>query len=134
MRAVPRACGFGLSGQVPRDSVIAFAVTPRLVLVTASSMAEARRIAEAVLQPRLAACVNIVPGLESHYWWQGRLERAGEVLLLIKTSAERFEAVSAAVRTAHSYACPEIVALDPREMAQAYRAWWEKEIGDLGSS
>jgi periplasmic divalent cation tolerance protein len=109
-------------------------VTPRLVLVTTSGIAEARRIAEAILQSRLAACVNIVPGLESHYWWQGRLEQAGEVLLLIKTSAELFEAVSVVVRTTHSYECPEIVALDPREIAPAYRAWWEKETGGARSS
>ena len=104
-------------------------MTPRLVLVTTSGMEEARRIAKALLEPRLAACVNIVPGVESHYWWQGKLEQGNEVLLLIKTSAEQFEAVSAAVRAAHSYECPEIVALDPRAVAPAYRAWWEKETG-----
>ena len=106
---------------------------PRLVLVTASGMEEARRIAEALLRAQRAACVNIVPGVESHYWWQGRLERGSEVLLVIKTSAEQFEAVAAAVRAAHSYECPEIVALDPREIAPPYRAWWEKEVGG-GSS
>jgi periplasmic divalent cation tolerance protein len=78
--------------------------------------------------------VNIVPGIESHYWWQGRVEQAGEVLLLVKTSAEQFEAVAAAVRAAHSYECPEIVALDPREIEPAYRAWWEKETGSSLSS
>lgn len=104
-------------------------MTPRLVLVTASSLEEARRIASALLQVRLAACVNIVPGVESHYWWRGGLQQGSEVLLLVKTSAEQFEAVAAAVRAAHSYECPEIVALDPREMAPAYRAWWESEIG-----
>lgn len=103
-------------------------MTPRLVLVTASSVDEARRIAEALLHPRLAACVNIVPGVESHYWWQGKLEQGSEVLLLIKTSAEQFDAVSAAVRSMHSYECPEIVAIDPREMAPAYRAWWEQQM------
>ncbi len=103
-------------------------MTPRLVLITAATLEEARRLADALLQPRLAACVNIVAGIESHYWWQGKLERGSEVLLLVKTSAEQFEAVSAAVREVHSYDCPEIVALDPREMAPAYRAWWEGEM------
>ena len=103
-------------------------MTPRLVLVTASSVDEARRIADALLQPRLAACVNIVPGVEAHYWWQDTREQGSEVLLMIKTSAEQFEAVSAAVRANHSYECPEIVALDPREMTPAYRAWWENEL------
>jgi periplasmic divalent cation tolerance protein len=105
-------------------------VTPRLVLITAPSIDEARKIAAALLQPRLAACVNILPGVESHYWWQGKLECGNEVLLLIKTSAEQFEAVSAAVRAGHSYECPEIVALDPREMAPSYRNWWEGEMGE----
>jgi len=107
-------------------------MTPRLVLISASSVEEARSIADALLQARLAACVNMVPGIESHYWWQGKLEQGSEVLLLVKTSAEQFEAVSAAVRANHSYACPEIVALDPREIAPAYRAWWEKESGVPG--
>lgn len=102
--------------------------TPCLVLVTASSIEEARRLAGAILQPRLAACVNIVPAIESHYWWQGKLERSPEVLLLIKSSAERFDALAAVVRANHSYECPEILALEPKEITPAYRSWWEKEM------
>jgi periplasmic divalent cation tolerance protein len=103
-------------------------MTPRFILVTASSLDEARKLASAVLQPHLAACVNIVPGVESHYWWQGKLERALEVLLLIKSSAEQFEALAQIIRENHSYECPEIVALDPREIAPAYHAWWQGEV------
>ena len=103
--------------------------TPRLVLVTASSRAEARALAEAILEKRLAACVNIVPGMESHYWWEGRLDHAEECLLLIKSSAEQFEALSMLVRERHSYACPEIIAVSPEAMSPAYRAWWESECG-----
>ena len=103
-------------------------MTPRLVLVTASSVEEARRIADAVLEAHLAACVTIVPGVESHYWWQGKREQGSEVLLLIKSSAERFDALAEIVRKHHSYECPEIVAISPEEMAPAYRAWWEGEI------
>lgn len=106
-------------------------MTPRLVLVTASSIEEARGVTNAILEARLAVCVNIVPGIESHYWWQDVLEQGSEVLLLIKTSAEQFEAVAEIVRANHSYECPEIVALDPREMAPAYRAWWEKGMGAI---
>jgi periplasmic divalent cation tolerance protein len=103
-------------------------MTPRFVLVTAASLEEARRIADALLQARLAVCVNIVPGVESHYWWQGKLEEGSEVLLLIKSSAERFEALGEVVRAHHSYECPEIVAISPEEIAPAYRAWWEGEM------
>jgi periplasmic divalent cation tolerance protein len=107
-------------------------MTPRLVLVTASNAEEARRIAEALLQPRLAACVNIVSGVESHYWWQGKVERGSEVLLVVKTSAEQFEAVADVVRATHSYACPEIVAINPAEIAPGYRAWWTGELRGPG--
>jgi periplasmic divalent cation tolerance protein len=102
--------------------------TPRLVLVTASSAEEARRIAGAILEEKLAACVNILPGVESHYWWQGKLETAPEVMLIIKSSAEQFDALTALVKKKHSYECPEIVAVTPHEMAPAYRKWWEEQL------
>jgi periplasmic divalent cation tolerance protein len=102
--------------------------TPRLVFVTASSMDEGRLLAQAVLEKHLAACVNLVPGVESHYWWQGKLETAAEVLLVIKSSAEQFEALAQVVREHHSYTCPEIVALAPEEISPEYRAWWEGEM------
>jgi periplasmic divalent cation tolerance protein len=101
---------------------------PRLVLVTAPHLDEARLLADALLQRHLAACVNLVPGVESHYRWQGKLERATEVLLLIKSSAEQFEALARVVRENHSYECPEIVAVAPEEMAPAYRAWWDEQM------
>ena len=101
-------------------------VTPRLIFVTASSTDEARTIARAILEERLAACVNILPGVESHYWWQGKLESAPETMLIIKSSAEQFEALSALVKEKHSYECPEIIAVSPGEIAPAYRKWWEE--------
>ncbi len=101
--------------------------TPRLVFVTASSLAEARGIAQAVLEAHLAACANILPAVESHYWWQGKLETAQEVMLIIKSSAEQFVALSKVVREKHSYECPEIVAVPPVEILPEYRAWWERE-------
>jgi periplasmic divalent cation tolerance protein len=101
--------------------------TPRLVFVTASSVEEARALAGAILEKKLAVCVNVLPGVESHYWWQGKLESATEVLLLIKSSAEQFEALAALVKAKHSYECPEIVAVAPEEIAPAYREWWQRE-------
>src|SRR5271167_3362081 len=99
----------------------------RIIYVTAPGKEEAYLLAQKILESRLAACANLVPGVESHYWWQGKLETASEVLLLIKSSAEQFEALSALIRQHHSYECPEIVAVTPQEIAPAYRAWWEKE-------
>lgn len=91
-------------------------------------MDEGRLLAQAILGKHLAACVNLVPNLESHYWWQGKLETATEVLLMIKSSAEQFEALAQVIRERHSYACPEIVALAPEEISPKYRAWWEGEM------
>jgi periplasmic divalent cation tolerance protein len=103
-------------------------MTPRIVFVTASSLEEARNIAQGLLDQHLAACVNLVPGVESHYWWQGKMEAANEVMLVIKSSVEQFSALAELVRQRHSYECPEIVAVAPEEMSPGYRASWEKEL------
>jgi periplasmic divalent cation tolerance protein len=102
--------------------------TPRIVFITASSMEEGRKLAQAILDKRLAACVSIAPGMESRYWWNDMLETAQEVQLVIKSSAEHFEALAEVVRWHHSYKCPEIVAVTPTEMSPEYRAWWEAEL------
>jgi len=102
--------------------------TPRLVYVTASSQEEARNLAQAILDKYLAACVTIVPGVESHYWWQGKLHKTEEFQLVIKSSAEQFDALAEVVRWHHSYKCPEIIAVAPAEMSPEYRAWWESEV------
>ena len=100
--------------------------TPRLVLVTASGVKEARKLAKGLLEERFAACVNIVPGVESRYWWKGKLEKASEVTLLIKSSAEQFESLAGYVRKHHSYECPEIVAIATHEISPGYRSWWDE--------
>ncbi len=102
-------------------------MTPRMVLVTTGSVEEARLLARAILEKKLAACVNLLPGVESHYWWQGKLDSAQEVMLVIKSSAEQFDELAALVKEKHSYECPEIIALSPQEIAPAYREWWESE-------
>jgi periplasmic divalent cation tolerance protein len=105
-------------------------LTPRLVFVLAPSLDEARTLAKLLLDQRLAACVNLLPGVESHYRWKGRLETSAEVLLLIKSSSEQFGALRDLILAHHSYECPEIVALSPDEIAPAYRAWWEESCGE----
>ena len=79
----------------------------RLVLTTAGSEEEARKIAHALVERKLAACVNIVPQIESVYRWQGKVESAREWLLLIKTTSEKFSVVRDAIRELHSYDLPE---------------------------
>jgi periplasmic divalent cation tolerance protein len=104
---------------------------PRLVFITAPALEEARNLARLILEKRLAACVNLVPGLESHYWWQGKLESAPEILLLVKSSADQFEDLRELVALHHSYSCPEVVAVDPAEIAPIYRIWWEESLKQL---
>ena len=82
-----------------------------VVLVTCPDAAAARRIAEAVVARRLAACVNVLPGVDSIFWWQGRIDRAREVLLVIKTTRAHFAALRRAVIALHPYKVPEIIAL-----------------------
>jgi periplasmic divalent cation tolerance protein len=79
-----------------------------------------------LLERHLAACVNLLPGVESHYRWKGKLEASTEVLLLIKSSAEQFEDLRVVIAAHHSYVCPEIVAVAPQEIAPLYREWWEE--------
>jgi len=102
--------------------------TPRLVFVTASRMEEARNLTEAILERHLAACVNLLYRVESHYRWKGKLEKSEEVMMVIKSSAEKFPALSELIKRRHSYKCPEIVAVAPGEMSSDYRSWWEGEM------
>lgn len=95
-----------------------------VVLVTCASTAEARRIARAVVEARLAACVNILPGaVESVYRWKGKVETARERLLVIKTSRKRLAKLREAVSRLHSYEVPEFIALPIAAGSAAYLAW-----------
>ena len=84
---------------------------------------EAERLAHVLVDDGLAACVNLVPGVQSIYRWRGAVESADEVLLLIKTTAARLDAVEAALREAHSYEVPEFLVLTAESASQAYLAW-----------
>ena len=95
----------------------------RIVLSTAGSEDEARKIARHLVENRLAACVNIVPQIESIYRWQGKLESSREWLLLIKTTADRFPAVRDAVRESHSYELPECIAISIEDGTADYLEW-----------
>ena len=95
----------------------------RIVLSTAGSEDEARKLARHLVEHQLAACVNIVPRIESIYRWQGKVESSQEWLLLIKTSAEKFPAVRDAVRELHSYDLPECIALTIEDGSPDYLQW-----------
>jgi periplasmic divalent cation tolerance protein len=100
-----------------------------LVLVTCASAAEARRIARAVVEARLAACVNILPGVVSSvYRWKGKVESAREHLLLIKTSRKHLAKLQAAVERIHSYDVPEFLAVPIAAGSLAYLAWLDDSL------
>lgn len=92
-------------------------------MVTCSSRAEARKLAKLVVSRKLAACVNILGGLESHYWWQGKQARATEWLLLIKTTRARTAAVTRVIKAAHSYQVPEVIFLPIVDGERNYLRW-----------
>jgi periplasmic divalent cation tolerance protein len=94
-----------------------------VVLMTAGSREEAARLADMLVGARLAACVQILPEIESIYHWQGKVERAPEVLLLAKTTEANFAALEAAVRSLHTYETPEIVALPVTAASAPYLEW-----------
>ena len=100
-----------------------------LVLVTCGSTAEARRIARAVVEERLAACVNILPGaVASIYRWKGKMESARERLLLIKTSRKRLAKLRAAVKRLHSYDVPQFIAVPIVAGSRAYLVWLDESV------
>jgi len=96
---------------------------PLVVFVTAASMEEAEALASALLEARAAACVSILPGVESRFWWEGRMDSAREVLLVIKTLKEVYPTVERTVTACHSYKVPEILALPVVQGHLPYLSW-----------
>ena len=100
-----------------------------IVLVTCGSAAQARKIAEAVVKNRLAACVNILTApVESVYRWKGKVEKARECLLIIKTGKTRLPALERKVLRLHSYETPEFVALPISGGSSKYLSWIAREV------
>ena len=95
----------------------------RIVLSTAGSEDEARKIAHHLVDHHLAACVNLVPRIESIYRWHGKVESSQEWLLVIKTTAERFPAVCNAIQELHSYELPECIVISVEDGSTEYLEW-----------
>lgn len=100
-----------------------------VVLTTAGSNDEARRIADALVERRQAACVNIVKGVESIYRWKGKTEESQEWMLLIKTTAGAFDKVRATIRELHSYELPECISVAIAEGTPEYLKWIDESVG-----
>ena len=98
-----------------------------MVFVTTDGSRTSRKVTDAVLKSRLAACVNRVPGIVSQYWWKGKLEKAGEELLIMKTIKTLVPALIKAVKGTHPYTVPEIIAVDIKKGNDDYIKWITKE-------
>jgi periplasmic divalent cation tolerance protein len=101
-----------------------------VVLCTCPDEASAERIASALVEERLAACVNRISGIASTYRWQGKVERGHECLLLIKTTSERFDALRERIVELHPYELPEVIAVDIALGHAPYLAWIATETGE----
>jgi periplasmic divalent cation tolerance protein len=101
----------------------------RLLLVTAPDRQTARRLARAALRARLIACANLIPGVESHYWWREKLERGSEVLLVLKTTVKRVANLEKLILAEHPYDTPEFLVLPLMAGSPGYLAWLAANTG-----
>ena len=99
-----------------------------LVFNTVPNPEEGETLARVIVEAKLAACVQILPRMTSVYVWEGKVERENEYLLLIKTTEERYSDLEKFITDNHSYAVPEIVAVDSRHVAEPYRRWLEEQV------
>jgi len=99
-----------------------------IVLVTFPDIDKARELGAAMVESQLAACVNLVPAIESIYRWQGAVQRDAEVLAIFKTTATLWPAFEQGIKAAHPYEVPEIVALKPEAVSEAYARWVGREV------
>src|ERR1700740_1431127 len=104
------------------------------VYTTWPSTVEAERAGRALLERRLAACVNILPGMVSFYWWQGQIDRGDEEVMIIKTTPRRAHRVRAAVKQMHSYTTPAILVIPIESVDPSYHAWIEAETAGQGAT
>ena len=98
-----------------------------VILVTVVSQEEAVRIGEGMVNAKLAACANIIPGIQSIYRWKGKVVKAQEVLLILKSTKPRYRALEKAIKVMHTYETPEIIALPVTEGLDRYLGWVRSE-------
>jgi periplasmic divalent cation tolerance protein len=99
-----------------------------VVFITTEGEEQGRSIAERLLERKLCACVSLVPRVDSRFWWQGKIDRASESLLVVKTRVAVLEELGRAVREAHSYQVPEIIALPIIWGSASYLGWIGQEV------
>ncbi len=100
----------------------------RIVLTTVADAAEAERLAHTLVEERLAACTTLLPGVQSIYHWEGAVESATEILLLIKTGAAQVAALEERLRSLHSYQTPEFLVLKVETGSPSYLEWMQSNL------
>ncbi|MDR3011683.1 MAG: divalent-cation tolerance protein CutA [Chitinispirillales bacterium] len=100
-----------------------------LAYITAKDKGQALSIGKALVEERLAACVNVVDGMTSVYWWDGKVNTDDEAVLIAKTTAEKFQLLIDRVKQLHSYTCPCIVSLPITGGSEGYLEWLAEQVG-----
>lgn len=100
-----------------------------LIYTVTHNAEEAERMGRLALEQRMCACVNIIPGMRSLYWWQGKLEQSQECVLLFKTEANRYDALEALINKEHTYQTPAIFSIPVDRVHPDYEAWLKGEMG-----
>ncbi|MCX7926786.1 MAG: divalent-cation tolerance protein CutA [Candidatus Omnitrophica bacterium] len=99
-----------------------------VVFITVPKRAQAQQIAQHIVEKKLAACVNIIDKIDSFFWWQGKIDKAKELLLVIKTKKEKLNSLIKTVRLLHSYSVPEIIALPIIAGNKDYLNWLDESL------
>lgn len=99
-----------------------------MVLTTVKSLSEGRKIGRFLIKGKLAACVNILPRVESLFWWKGKIDNAREVLLIIKTNKRKVKSAIRAIKLIHSYEVPEIISFEINEGYRPYLRWIDESL------
>lgn len=99
-----------------------------MVYITASTKTEAKKVAGFLVRKKLAACVNVIPRIESVYWWKGKIERHGEAGIIAKTKCSLVDKLTAAVKSVHSYTVPCIIAIPITKGNRDYFKWIEEVV------
>ena len=103
----------------------------RVIFITVPDEPTASKVAQDLVSSQAAACVNIIPGIQSVYRWEGRIESAGELLLMVKTTAERYPEVEMRVKALHPYKVPEIIACTVDRGLDEYCTWIKRETASM---
>jgi periplasmic divalent cation tolerance protein len=108
-------------------------MTDKIVVFSACGSAEeAQKLARHLVETRVAACVNVIPGVYSVFHWEGKVDEASEWMLIIKSTRARLEQLKSELRKVHSYSVPEVVAVPIVDGSTDYLDWMDREVGEIG--